>query len=150
MQRARRRDVDRHYTEKAAKVPRFEFFRTLYGKSADQVWDRAVKVGWKPNEKLRSGRGWFFTDDNGVERFRFRRDKKGSWHHEQTGYIRWTDPSGHFQDINGKLVTVNDIPIHIDMSQRHILQVVCNGDTAEFDRVMQATHISVDHLGGDW
>ena len=150
VQRARRRDVDKHYTAKAPKAPRFEFFRTLYGKSADQVWERAVKVGWKPNEKLRTGRGWFFTDDNGVERFRFRRDKKGSWHHEQTGYIRWTDPNGHFQDINGKVVTVNDVPVHIDMSQRHILQVVCNGDTAEFDRVMQATHISVDHLGGDW
>jgi hypothetical protein len=151
VQRARRRDVDDHYTaKKEPKAPRFEFFRTLYGKSADQVWDRAVKVGWRPNERLRSGRGWFFTDENGVERFRFRRDKKGTWHHEQTGYIRWTDPSGHFLDVNGRVVTVNDVPIHIDMSRRHIQDVICNGDVAEFDRVMRETHISVDHLGGDW
>jgi hypothetical protein len=147
IQTARRSVVDSDYTEKK-KTPRFSFFTHLVGKSAKQIKERAKKVGWTETKGLRTGRGWYFTDDNGVERIRYRKSKGGKYHHEQTGYVRWTDADGILLDINGNQVLAGGTPVHVNMSTRQI-RGLC-ADEAELDRVMVASHISVDLLGGDW
>ncbi|MGB5635306.1 MAG: DUF4157 domain-containing protein, partial [Waterburya sp.] len=144
IQMARRRDVDTHYTETKKKPNVRPFFDHLVGKTLKQIQKRARQAGWKYNDRLRTGRGWVFSDQNGIERIRYRQDKNGNWLHEETGYLRWTNESGNFLDLNGRQINAGNTPININMSQRQI-RALC-ADEAEFDRVMQASHISINNL----
>lgn len=143
VQLARRKTVDASYTAK--KIPRFSFFTNLQGKSLKRLKERAKECDWKLTDQLRTGKGWYFTDDKGIERIRYRIDASGTYLHEETGYIRWTDEAGNFLDLSGRQVRATRGPIGVNMTQGQI-RALC-ADEAEFDRVMRESHISVKLLG---
>lgn len=144
IQTARKKYVKKDYTPKL-KAPKNLFFRHLVGKSLEQLKQRARQLRWKFNDKLRTGKGWVFTDENGLERIRYRIKKDGQWHHEQTGYIRWADESGNLLDVNGKVIMAGDSPIHLSDSMAQI-RAKCGGDGALFENVMKQSHISIQQL----
>lgn len=170
IQRKKKRYVDKHYTE--LKKGEIGFFRGLSGQSAQRVWDRAKELGWKLVPGQRTGRGWTIVDQNGIERVRYRKVKRPKkvtrrteldpdsegrkryqdipkYLHEETGYVRWTNRDGTLLDINGNPITAGGTPVTPDTKVSRIRTLV-GGDEAEVERIMKASHISVDLLMGDW
>lgn len=57
-----------------------------------------------------NGKGWKWIDENGIERLRFQRPKKGEvkWLREKNGYFRWKNELGEFLDELGNVVLTAD------------------------------------------
>ena len=57
-----------------------------------------------------NSKGWKWIDENGIERLRFQRPKKGEvkWLCEKNGYFRWKNELGEFLDELGNVVLTAD------------------------------------------
>jgi hypothetical protein len=133
--------VSGNYT---TKPPKFPFFTHLQGKSLKTLRKRADEQGWIFNDQLRTGRGWTYKDDTGLERLRFRENPDGKFLHEQTGYIRWCNAKGECLDLNGKPVLAGGNTITEALSVSAIERMCAS--TEEFENVMSAIHISVKNF----
>ena len=140
----RRRTRVGKYDIEVPKTPKFEFFSHLYGKSIKSLKKRADSMGWKLNDRLRSGTGWVYTDGNGIERIRYRKNVGGSYLHEETGYIRWADADGHALDINGKKILAGGVPVTEAMSPGQIRRLAAS--EADFESIMGRLHISIKNF----
>jgi hypothetical protein len=130
----------------ASKHKVYEFFKSLHGKSLNRLKERAKEQGWAFDDELRSGKGWFFTDENGIERIRYRQTKTGKYMHENDGYVRWANEKGQCLDMNGKAITTqtgNTIPWDAGKSE---IERLCGGVESEIDRVMAALHININNF----
>ena len=105
---------------------------------------RADEQGWAFNDKLRTGKGWIYTDENGIERLRYREDADGRFLHEETGYVRWHNEKGECLDINGKPVLVGGKSI-TEANSVSSIEKMCSSKR-EFEDVMTIIHISVKNF----